>query len=127
MHGLILRAVQCFIVDTYGVEKWLDVTRQAEIDVVEFEAMLTYDAGTLQQVVTAAVHILGRDETDLKEDLGTYLVSNTNMQSLRRLLRFGGENFVDFLHSLNDLQDRARLAVADLELPNVQVEVSQIA
>lgn len=122
MHGLIYRAVQCFVVDTYGAEKWLNVTRVAELEMVEFEAMLTYDASYLPKVITASAKALNRSEADLKEDLGTYLVSNQQMSSLRRLLRFGGDNFVEFVHSLNDLQDRARLAVTDLELPRIEVD-----
>ncbi len=40
---------------------------------------------------------------------------------MRRLLRFGGVNFEDFLHSLDDLPDRARMAVADLHLPAIEL------
>lgn len=122
MHGLIHRAVQCFLVDTYGPETWLEVTRRAELDVIEFEAMLTYDDAHLTTVIRAASGTLKRSEAELKEDIGTYLVSNAQMQSLRRLLRFGGETFTEFLHSLDDLEDRARLAVADLQVPSIEVD-----
>ncbi len=57
----------------------------------------------------------------LLEDLGTYLVSHPNVQGLRRLLRFGGAGFIDFLHSLDELHDRARLAVPDLDLPQLEL------
>lgn len=43
------------------------------------------------------------------------------MGALRRLLRLGGDSFVDFLYSLDDLRDRARLAVSDLELPELEL------
>ena len=36
-------------------------------------------------------------------------------------MRFGGDTFEDFLHSLDDLPDRARLAVSDLILPEIQL------
>ena len=49
--------------------------------------------------------------------MGTYLVSHPNVQALRRLLRFGGVGFTDFLQSLEDLRGRGRLALPDLELP----------
>ena len=39
----------------------------------------------------------------------------------RRLLRFGGVTFADFLHSLEDLPERGRLALPDLELPLLEV------
>ncbi len=58
----------------------------------------------------AAVH-LNKPRDAMLEDVGTYLVSHPNKESLRRLLRFGGVTFTEFLHSLDDLPDRARLAV----------------
>ena len=119
MHGLVNRAVQCFISDSYGAEKWLEVTREADLELVEFEAMLTYDFAITPKILDAAAKVLDRPRADIMEDIGTYLVSHPNVEALRRLLRFGGVNFVEFLHSLDDLPDRARLAVSDLYLPSL--------
>lgn len=55
------------------------------------------------------------------EDLGTYLVSHPTVEALRRLLRFGGVTFTDFLHSLEDLPGRGRLALPDLDLPTLSL------
>lgn len=55
------------------------------------------------------------------EDLGTYLLSHLNTEILRRLLRFGGDTFIEFLHLLDELPDRARLAVSDLVLPELDL------
>ena len=59
------------------------------------------------------------------EDLGTYLVSHPNVEAIRRLLRFGGENFTEFLFSLNELEGRAQLALPDLEVPKLKVEYAE--
>jgi hypothetical protein len=53
--------------------------------------------------------------------MGTYLVSHPQTEALRRLLRFGGVTYVDFLHSLDDLPDRVRMAVSDLHLPALEL------
>ncbi len=121
MHGLINRAIQSFVSDTYGAQKWLEVTREADLDFVEFEAMLIYDDALTELVLNAAAKVLDRPRVDVMEDIGIYLVSNPKVESLRRLLRFGGVNFTDFLHSLDELPDRARLAVSDLNLPKLEV------
>jgi hypothetical protein len=68
---------------------------------------------------------LSKPRDAILEDVGTYLVSHPNKESLRRLLRFGGVTFTEFLHSLDDLPDRARLAVPDLDLP--ELELSECA
>lgn len=117
MHGLINRSIQCFLRDTYGAAVWSDVARSAQLGFDSFEAMLAYDPALTGAVLRAASDVLDRPRDTVLEDLGTYLVSHSNLEPLRRLLRFGGVNFVDFLHSLEDLPERGRLALPDLDLP----------
>lgn len=121
MHGLINRAIQCFVVDSYGAETWVEATRLAHLGFVEFESMLDYDDDVTPKLLNAVSLVLDRDRNEVMEDIGTYLVSNPNVEALRRLLRFGGFDFVEFLHSLDDLPDRARLAVSDLKLPGLEL------
>ncbi|WP_420568048.1 heme NO-binding domain-containing protein [Thalassovita sp.] len=121
MHGLINRAIQCFVRDTYGNELWFDVARRASLSDATFEAMLIYDDKLTDKVMTELAQILNKAQPEVLEDLGTYLVSHPNVEALRRLLRFGGISFMEFLHSLDDLPDRARMAVSDLELPELEL------
>ena len=121
MLGLINRAIQCFVRDTYGEDIWAGVARGAALDGVGFEAMLFYDDTLTDQVLDQVVRLLNKPRDEVLEDIGTYLVSHPNVESLRRLLRFGGVDFREFLHSLDDLPDRARMAVADLELPRLEL------
>ena len=121
MHGLINCAIQQFVLDAYGRPTWEDVVRRADLEFPEFEAMLTYDDALTPRVLDALALTLDRPRADVMEDIGTYLVSHHNSQSLRRLLRFGGVDFVEFMHSLDDLPDRARLAVSDLILPELEL------
>lgn len=121
MHGLVNRAIQSFVTNTYGRERWQWVTEAAGLGNIEFEAMLPYDDDLTEAVLDALCAELGRERAEVLEDLGTYLVSNPDVEALRRLLRFGGETYVDFLHSLDDLPDRTRLAVPDLHLPAMEL------
>lgn len=121
MHGLILRTFQVFVQDTYGSEPWRRIVDGAGLDAPDFEAMLSYPQDTFTAVVGAAEVELRKPPDAFLEDVGTYLVSHPNSEGLRRLLRFGGVDFIEFLHSLEDLPDRARLAVADLELPDLDL------
>ena len=121
MHGLINRSIQCFLRDTYGAERWTDIAREAQLGFDSFEAMMAYDDRLTDAVIATAARQLDRSQETILEDLGTYLVSHRNLEPLRRLLRFGGVCFVDFLHSLDDLQGRGRLAVSDLDLPHLEL------
>jgi hypothetical protein len=121
MHGLINRSIQCFLRDTYGGEAWHAIAAKAGLGADGFEALLVYEAALTETVLEAACAQLSTTRDMLLEDLGIYLVSHPNVQGLRRLLRFGGAEFVDFLHSLDELHDRARLAVPDLDLPQLEL------
>ena len=121
MHGLINRSLQSFLRDTYGAATWADVAREARLGVDGFEPMLTYDPALTEAVLATAARLLNRPPDSLLEDLGTYLVSHPNTERVRRLLRFGGESFDDFIHSLEDLPERARLALPDLHLPELNL------
>lgn len=119
MHGLANRAIQCFVLDTYGDAAWQDIVRRADLGFSAFEAMFQYDNALTETVVAAAETLLNKPRAELLEDLGTYLVSHPTQGAVRRLLRFSGADFIDFVHSLDDLPDRARLAVPDLVLPTL--------
>ena len=121
MHGLINRSVQGFLQDTYGDAVWAAILRKADLPHDGFEPMLSYPPEETTAVLNAAALVLHRPVEGILEDMGTYLVSHPNAQTVRRLLRFGGGSFVDFLHSLGDLPDRARLALPDLNLPRLDL------
>jgi hypothetical protein len=117
MHGLINRAIQGYLRDTFGQDMWLAIARAARLGHDGFEPMLHYDPAQTDAVLDAAARLLDRPRDALLEDMGTYLVSHPNLERLRRLLRFSGVGFVDFLQSLEDLPGRGRLALPDLDLP----------
>ena len=121
MHGLINRSIQCFLRDTYGVETWDEIASGAGLDFDNFEALLVYEDAVTHRVLQSASARLDKPVASLMEDLGTYLISNAGFGGLRRLLRFGGISFVEFLHSLDDLHDRVRLALPELVLPTLEV------
>jgi hypothetical protein len=124
MHGLINRAIQYFLRDTQGDAAWQAVAREARLGFDGFEPMLTYDPSVTDAVLAAAGSVLRRPREAILEDFGTYLVSHPNVESLRRLLRFGGATFADFLLGLQDLKGRARLALADLDLPDLDLDAA---
>ena len=121
MHGLINKAIQAFLTQTYGDAFWQRVAADADIGLTEFEAMLTYDPALTDRVLDAACRALDRDRGGMMEDLGTFLVTSPSLPGIRRLLRFCGVTFEDFVHSLDDLPDRVQLAVSDLHLPRIEV------
>lgn len=121
MHGLINRSIQSFVSDTYGAPVWEEVSTAADLPPEGFEPMLIYDDTVTDSLLTQVSATLDKPEAALLEDLGTYLVSHPSGRGVRRLLRFSGETFADFLYALDDLPSRARLAMPDLEMPDLEL------
>ncbi|WP_298261008.1 heme NO-binding domain-containing protein [uncultured Litoreibacter sp.] len=123
MYGLVHRALQCFAQDIYGEDIWEKVVVEAELPFHEYEAMLPYPDHHLDDALTSLSNLLERSPAQVAEDVGTYLVTHERMETVRRLLRFGGTTYVEFILSLEDVHDRVKLALPDLELPRFEVEV----
>jgi hypothetical protein len=122
MHGVVNRAIECFLRDTYGSAAWDEIVAGARLPVPSFEAMLTYDPPWTERVLAAAVGRIGKPRDALLEDLGIYLVSHPRYEALRRLLRFAGVTFEDFLLSVDELPGRARLALPDLDVVPIRLQ-----
>ncbi len=115
------RSIQSFLKDTYGQAAWDRIAEAAKLEPDDFDSAFTSKPGQTEAALASAVACLAKPREMLLEDLGTYLVSHPHTQPIRRLLRFGGPTFVEFLFSLDELPDRARLAVPDLELPGLEL------
>jgi hypothetical protein len=122
MDALLLRSLQSYVIDTFGNARWQTVCRRAELSVPAFEPMLRYEPGTADRVALVAAEVLGRSADAIWEDVGIHLVTHPEREGIRRLLRFGGVSYADFLHSLEELPGRARLALPDLEVPEVTLD-----
>lgn len=122
MQGLINRAFENFLRQRHGQALWQRVVDRANLGFDSFEPLLSYDPALTDAVISAACQELGRTRESVLEDMGTALVSRRESDGLRRLLRFGGVSFRDFLHSLEELPDRARLALPDFHLPSLRLE-----
>lgn len=122
MLGLINRSFQFFLTDTFGLPLWEAVAKECGVAPSGFESMLTYEDVLTDRVIDAACLHLHRPRESLMEDLGTYLVSQDSLVTVRRLLRFSGVNFADFLNSLEELPERGRLVLPDLDLPDLDLK-----
>lgn len=122
MDALLLRSLQGYVLDTFGLSEWQEVCRRAGLTVGTFEPMLRYDPGTADRIALVVAAVLGRSVDTIWEDVGIYLVTNPDREGVRRLLRFGGTCYADFLHSLEELPGRARLAMPHLEAPDLTLD-----
>ena len=118
MYGLINKSIQYFLSDNYGSAVWRQVAQRAGIGVEGFETMLRYSASSTDALLNAGADVLAKPRSALLEDIGAHMVT---VEKVRRLLRFGGTDYCEFLFSLNELQERGRMALAGLQLPELQL------
>ena len=123
MHGLVNKALETFLVATFGRDRWQAIVLRSGLDLGDdgFDSMRLYEGWQIEALLAGAVHVLDRSRESLLEDLGIFLICNPGQDSVRRLMRFGGGSFSEFLLSLDDLPARTRLAVPDLGLPDLTV------
>lgn len=122
MHGLMNRAIQGFVQEAYGPARWDQIARDINLGPDGFEALMHYDDALTDAALNSAARHLDRSRDSVLEDLGTFLVTGLPNRALRRLLRFGGPTFADFIHSLEELPGRARLALPDLDMPHLRLD-----
>lgn len=116
MLGVINKSVQAFLCAHHGPQVWRNVSERIGIGPEGFEAMLPYDDQLTDSLLLAAETVLATPREALLEDIGAWLAMT---EPLRRLLRFGGSDYWDFLFSLDDLQERSLMALPDLEVPEL--------
>lgn len=121
MLGLVNRSIQGFVTDAHGPAAWAAVAAATASGIADYESLTDYPAAETADLVFTAARVLDKPRERLLEDLGTWLVTAAPTQAVRRLLRFGGTDYVDFLYSLDELPGRARLAVAGLDLPAMEL------
>lgn len=121
MYGLLLRAFQSYVSTMFGADMWHAVGAGDTTRAKRFEPLVSNDSVRFLGVAQAISELLRRPVENVLEDLGTYIITNPAQPAPRRLLRFGGASFADFLFSLEELPERASLALPDLCLPRLEL------
>lgn len=119
MHGLINNSIERFIRESYGEDAWRDIAARIELTAGRFEGFRRYPDALTLRLVAGGAERLAKPEAELLEDFGAWLART---EPIRRLLRFSGADFADFILTLEELPGRVRMIVPDLEMPRIHVE-----
>ena len=117
MHGLMCKAVEGFVKDQHGPAAWAEVRARTGLTIEGFEALRVYDLALAQGVIDATAVVLDRESAALFEDIGHWVCTHPPLEPVRRLIRFTGKTFVNFLYALDEMHDRACMAVPGIDLP----------
>lgn len=120
MHGLINRGLQSFVTHQIGEAAWPKFAAESGIP-NKFESLLTYDDAVTDRFLHAGAAHLGLYKKEFLEDFGTFLATSSQTKMIRRLLRFGGMDYLDFLESLGELAGRVDLVVPNFNFPTLSL------
>lgn len=111
MYGLVDRAVEEYLRSAYG-----DGLARLPL---ELRGRAAAEDGLSRgyAALCAAASLLGKPSSEMLEDLGAWLA---RVEPLRRILRFSGRDFRDFLLSLEELPGRAELVAPTLHIPRLR-------
>ncbi|WP_265499946.1 heme NO-binding domain-containing protein [Paracoccus beibuensis] len=117
MNRLVNRAIEEFLRSTYGEE-----LVQALEDDATAEVRVPDDGRMDTSALARAAKRLSKPFSEMLEDMGAWM---TRIEPIRRLLRFSGRDFKDFLLRMDELPGRANLVLPMLPVPRLQVETSE--
>lgn len=120
MHGLINRSIESFVRSCYGTTRWREVAADVGLTEDGFQSFRHYSDEITSKLIASVARRLGKPRAELLEDLGAWLARH---EAIRRLLRFSGSDYSDFVISLEELPGRAQMVIPDLEVPRLHVQV----
>lgn len=118
MHGLVNRTIEVFVRSTYGDEMWHKVALAAKVDP---EGFLTWSPSTEAvtfAIVDTASGLLEKTNHEFLEDVGAWLA---RLEQIRRLMRFSGSTYEEFLESLREMSGRIILVFPDMVVPILSI------
>lgn len=119
MLGVINKSIQAFLCKHHGPALWREISERLGVGPEGFEAMLSYDDHVTERLLDLSERLTGKPRESLLEDIGADVAQT---EAVRRLLRFGGADYLEFLLSLDDLQGRGQMALPDLDLPELTLD-----
>ncbi|MWV40278.1 heme NO-binding domain-containing protein [Natrialba sp. INN-245] len=74
MHGIILKTLRDFVVDTYDEETWLEIQREADVDEKVYVPVTVYPDGDVYELVRAAGSLTGESPRTILSEYGRWVV-----------------------------------------------------
>lgn len=117
MYGIVNRAVQELVVESYGEEKWEIILNKSNVNVDYFISTEPYEDDVTFRLAMAASEEIGISLEDTLMALGEWWILKTASKNYPGLMSSGGENLKDFLLNLPNFHNRVMLMYPKLAPP----------
>ena len=122
MYGLVNKALEQMIIESYGDKSWKAIKDKADDDINVFISNISYPDDITYKLVGAASAELNIEAGILLYDFGKYWVLKTGAQSYRSLFEAAGSTLKEFLLKLQDFHARVMLYYPNLTPPTFFIE-----
>lgn len=118
MYGFLLEGLHCYIVNTYSVETWEDITDYAYCDKKEFGIREIYEENLIHKLFEGASKVLNLPQEDIQHAMGRSFVSYVSSKGYQGILHVLGREFRDFLNGLDNLHEFLRATFPKIRPPS---------
>lgn len=121
MYGIINKALEELVTETFGERVWENIKTKSNIDIDYFISNQSYND---QITYDIAIAISNETKTPLNETLilfGEWWILKTAKEKYGSLLSFGGKNIKEFLEHLPDFHTRVMLLYPNLTPPEFKI------
>lgn len=122
MYGLVNRAIEGMVCDSYGPATWETIKTRAGVDVPVFVSNESYPDEVTYQLVGAASEVLQSPAEEILKAFGEYWVLNTALKAYGPLMHTGGRTLKDFLMYLPHFHVRVQAIFPKLAPPEFSCE-----
>lgn len=122
MYGIINKAVEALVKETWGEETWLNICTDAEVDPLGFLAMEQYEEAITFRLLDSASKISGLPAEDILRVLGEFFISFMGREGYGLLLKAAGSNLAEFLSNMDNLHSRINSTFTEASPPSFRVE-----
>jgi len=121
MYGLINEAIKQMVIDTFDQEKWVEVSREAEIKETRFRPFEQYDDEITAKLVTVISEKISMEAPLLLEEFGKYWVNYAKDSEYSSILNAFATSPVELIKSLDSLHTRLEITFEQLKAPSFYV------
>ncbi len=121
MYGIINKALEELVTETFGEKVWENIKIKSNIDIDYFISNQSYND---QITYDIAIAISNETKTPLNETLtlfGEWWILKTAKEKYGSLLSFGGKDIKEFLEHLPDFHTRVMLLYPNLTPPEFKI------
>jgi hypothetical protein len=121
MYGIVNKAIQELITESYGYEKWEAIRKRAQIEVEFFLLNEAYDDDITYKLAIAASEELYISTDEILNSLGEWWVLKTSTQHFGSMMKAGGKDLREFLINLPNFHNRISLIYPKLAPPEFKI------